>query len=477
VIAVPACARGAQGASVARDRGTIPYKQRCSDTHLRGGAGAARATEDTVQRVDPHHPVKQKWRLVRNLLGPGLITGAADDDPSGIATYSQAGAQFGYGLLWTVFLTTPFMIAIQLVSAHIGRVTGKGIIANVREIAPRWLVLTLLALLLAANIFNIAADFAAMGEALALVIGGLTHEHALIFAATSVLLQVFVPYHRYAPVLKWMTLVLFLYVVTAFTVKIPWGEALAAMAIPRPRLDRDYLLMVVAVLGTTISPYLFFWQASQEVEEMARGRPSRPLKELSGRQQHPALRRITLDTTIGMVLSNLIAFFIVVTTASVLHAAGKTEIATAADAANALRPLAGDLTFGLFALGIVGTGLLAVPVLAGSAAYGVAEAFGWPATLEASAPKAPGFYAIIAAATVIGFALGFAPINPIRMLVFSAVANGIVAVPVMAAMMIVVTRTSAMGRYRARPLLIWLGWTATALMALTDLALIWSALA
>lgn len=430
-----------------------------------------------MQRSTTRPAAKPHRQHILNLLGPGLVTGAADDDPSGIATYSQAGAQFGYGLLWTVFLTTPFMIAIQLVSAHIGRVTGKGIIANVREIAPRWLVLALLALLLAANIFNIAADFAAMGEALALVIGGLPHEHALIFAATSMLLQIFVPYRRYAPVLKWMTLVLFLYVATAFTVKISWGEALAAMVIPRPSLNNDYLLTVVAVLGTTISPYLFFWQASQEVEEMARGRPSRPLKELSGRKQQPALRRITLDTTIGMVLSNLIAFFIVVTTASVLHSAGKTEIATAADAANALRPLAGDLTFGLFALGIIGTGLLAVPVLAGSAAYGVAEAFGWPATLEASTPQAPGFYAIIAAATVIGFALGFAPISPIRMLVFSAVANGIVAVPIMATMMIVVTGTSAMGRYKARPLLLWLGWIATALMGLTDVALLWSALA
>src|SRR5262245_14877883 len=218
----------------------------------------------------------ERLNIIFRLLGPGLVTGAADDDPSGIATYSQAGAQFGYSLLWTVFLTTPFMIAIQLVSAHIGRVTGKGIIANVREIAPRWLVLALLTLLLAANIFNIAADFAAMGEALALVIGGLTHEHALIFAATSVLLQIFVPYRRYAPVLKWMTLVLFLYMATAFTVKIPWGEALTAMVIPRPSLDRDYLLMVGAVLGTMIGLCLLFWQVSEVGEVFARGRNGAP---------------------------------------------------------------------------------------------------------------------------------------------------------------------------------------------------------
>jgi NRAMP (natural resistance-associated macrophage protein)-like metal ion transporter len=261
-------------------------------------------------------------------LGPGLVTGAADDDPSGIATYSQAGAQFGYGLLWTVFLTTPFMIAIQLVSARIGRVTGKGLAANVMEIAPRWLVLALVFLLVAANTFNIAADIAAMGESLSLVVGGLNHEHALIFAATSILLQVFVPYRRYALALKFLTMTLFAYVATALTVNIPWSTALLAAVWPRPPINADYFLMIVAVLGTTISPYLFFWQASQEVEEMNQGRIDRPLREL-GKGGGPELRRIRVDTTVGMAFSNAIAFFIILTTAAVLNARGVTNINSA----------------------------------------------------------------------------------------------------------------------------------------------------
>src|ERR1700727_1609308 len=250
---------------------------------------------------EPNGPETKKPRnMVLRLLGPGLVTGAADDDPSGIATYSQAGAQFGYGLLWTVFLTTPFMIAIQLVSARIGRVTGKGLAANVMELAPRWLVLALIFLLVAANTFNIAADIAAMGESLSLVIGGLDHEHALIFASASTFLQVFVPYRRYAPVLKFMTLTLFAYVATALTVKIPWSTALLAAIWPKTTINTDYFLMVVAVLGTTISPYLFFWQASQEVEEMHQGRISRPLREPT-RGGDPALGRIRLDTTVGRI--------------------------------------------------------------------------------------------------------------------------------------------------------------------------------
>jgi NRAMP (natural resistance-associated macrophage protein)-like metal ion transporter len=410
------------------------------------------------------------------LLGPGLVTGAADDDPSGIATYSQAGAQFGYGLLWTVFLTTPFMIAIQLVSARIGRVTGKGLAANVMELAPRWLVLGLVFLLVAANTFNIAADIAAMGESLSLVIGGLNHEHALIFASASTLLQVFVPYRRYAPVLKFLTLSLFAYVITAFTVEIPWSTALLAAIWPNPTINANYFMMVVAVLGTTISPYLFFWQASQEVEEMHQGKLSRPLRELA-RGGDPELDRIRIDTIVGMLFSNVIAFSIILTTAAVLNAHGVTNINSAAQAAEALKPLAGDFTFLLFALGIIGTGMLAIPVLAGSAAYGVSEAFGWHATLEAKAPDAVGFYTIIAAATVIGFGLGFTGIDAIHMLVWSAVLNGIVAVPIMAMMMVIVANSRLMGRFKAKSWLIVLGWVGTALMAVAVLALFWASLA
>ena len=419
--------------------------------------------------------MKRALTALKRLLGPGLVTGAADDDPSGIATYSQAGAQFGYGLLWTVFLTTPFMIAIQLVSAKIGRVTGKGIIANVNAVCPRPLVLAVVALLVTANTINIAADLAAMGEALSLVIGGLTREHALIFAAMSVLLQIFVPYRHYAPVLKFLTVVLFCYVATAFALNIPWTEVVLATFVPRPSLSYQYLIMMVAVLGTTISPYLFFWQASQEVEEMHRGHNRRPLKELrrGGEQE---VSRIRGDTIVGMIYSNLIAYFIVITTAATLHSRGITDIQSASQAAEALRPIAGEFAFSLFALGIVGTGLLAIPVLAGSAAYGVAEAFGWHATLEAKAPDAVGFYSIIGAATVIGFALEFSPINPIQFLVWSAVINGIVAVPIMGVMMVVVTNSTQMGRFRASRGLALCGWAATGLMALTVVAMFWSVL-
>src|SRR6202451_1658239 len=417
-------------------------------------------------------PYKRANILLR-LLGPGLVTGAADDDPSGIATYSQAGAQFGYGLLWTVLLTTPFMIAIQLVSGQIGRVTGKGLAANVMELAPRWVVLALIFLLIIANTFNIAADIVAMGEALSLVIGGLNHEHALIFASTSVLLQVFIPYRRYAPVLKFMTLSLFAYVATALTVSIPWNTALLAMVWPKATINSDYFLMVVAVLGTTISPYLFFWQASQEVEEMNKGRKHRPLRELT-RGGGPEIDRITIDSTVGIVFCNATAFFLMLTTAAVLNPPGVTNITSATQAADALRPLAGDFTFLLFALGIIGTGMLAIPVLAGSAPHGVAGAFGWHATLEARAPDAVGFYTILAAAPVLGFGLGFTGIDAIPMLGWSAVLKGICAVPIMAMMMVIVANAGLMWRFKAGTRLIVLGWLGTGLMAVAVIALFWS---
>ena len=429
------------------------------------GRGAA-----TVKPAPGNGAKGKQGNIILRLLGPGLVTGAADDDPSGIATYSQAGAHFGYGLLWTVFLTTPFMIAIQLVSAFIGRVTGQGIVANVKQFYPRWLVVSLVALLVIANVANLAADIAAMGEALALVIGGLKHEHALIFAAASVLLQIFVPFHRYEPVLKVLTLVLFLYVGVVFTVDIPWKEVAIGTLLPKPTLNYDYFVLVVAVLGTTISPYLFFWQAAQEVEVMRRGK--RPALKALKSGGAPELKRIGLDTTVGMVFSNMIAYFIILTTAATLHAHGVTDVNTAADAANALRPIAGELAFLMFALGIIGTGLLASPVLAGSAAYCVAEAFGWPSTLEAKFPDAVGFYVIILAATVIGFGLGFTPLDPIKMLVWSAVINGIVAVPIMAMMMMIVASEKVMGRFTARRRLVYVGWGATAVMAVAAVGLI-----
>ncbi len=416
---------------------------------------------------------KKAFRPLR-FLGPGLITGAADDDPSGIATYSQAGAQFGFGLLWAVVLTWPFMVAVQLISARIGRVTGHGIAANIKNTMPQPVLLGLVSLLLVANIINIAADIAAMGEALQLVVGGGEHGHALMFGVVCIVLQVFIPYKTYAPILKWLTLVLLAYVATVFTVNVQWGAALRATVFPTLSFDADYLLVVVAVFGTTISPYLFFWQASQEVEEMDLHR-RRPLRDLKRGGAHE-IDRIAIDTTLGMAFSNTVAFFIILTTAVTLNAHGIKDIETSAQAAEALRPLAGNLTFLLFSLGIVGTGLLAVPVLAGSAAYALAEAFGWSATLEAKPSEAKGFYAVIVLATIIGVLIDFTPLDPIKMLFWSAVINGIIAVPMIIAMMLLVSSTALMKRFTIPRVLRLAGWMAAAVMTLVLVALCWSGL-
>jgi len=393
-------------------------------------------------------------------VGPGVVTGAADDDPSGIATYTQAGAQFGYGLLWTVFLSLPFMIAIQMVSARIGRVTGKGVAANLRDHMPRWLLVALVGLLVVANTINIAADIAAMGEALQLVAGGGQHFHSLAFGVLTVLLQVFVPYRRLAHVLKWLTLTLFAYVAAVFTVQVPWGRVLHDLVMPRFQWSGDYWMMVVALLGTTISPYLFFWQASQEVEELRQKGGARG----TDAQVRGALQRVKIDTWTGMIFSNLIAFFVMVVGAAALYAAGVHDVTSAAQAAEALRPLAGDFAFWLFAGGIIATGLLAVPVLASSAAYAVAEAFGWTEGLEHRWREARKFYAIIAIATLAGTALDFTPVDPMKALYWSAVVNGVVAVPIMAAMLMLVARESVMGSFTSSRRTRWLGWGGTALM-------------
>jgi len=403
-------------------------------------------------------------------LGPGLVTGAADDDPSGIATYSQGGAQFGYALCWTMFLTAPFMIAIQLVSARIGAVTGRGLAANLKKALPAAALHGIVGLLLIANTLNLAADIAAMGEALGLVIGGPTLIYVTIFGLGCLGGEVLIPYHLYSRYLKTLTFVLFAYVVAALSIRIPWGQVLAATFIPRVSWDRDFLLMLVAIFGTTISPYMFFWQASQEAEERclrSGGNGAYLAKRLSRRES----RRIGVDTTAGMVLSNLIGFFIIVTTAATLHVHGKVHIGTAADAAEALRPLAGPLTFALFSLGIIGTGLLAVPVLAGSAAYAVAESFGWKGSLEMPAGRAQGFYLIVAAATIAGLLVALTPLDAIRMLFWSAVVNGIVAVPLMAAIMLVVANRKLMGRFTASRALLIGGWIATALMTVVVAAM------
>ena len=406
-------------------------------------------------------------------MGPGLITGAADDDPSGIATYSQAGAQFGFGMLWTIWLTYPLMVGIQVISAMIGSVSGHGLATNIRRHYPAPFLHTLVGLLLLANVINIAADVAAMGEAMNLIVRGPAHIYALGFGVLSLLLQMYVPYTRYVRILKWLTLVLFSYFAIAMVVHVPWLAVLGATVLPPLSWQPAYVTTVVAVFGTTISPYLFFWQASQEVEDLQAAPAAQAVKKTPHLAAENS-RRIKTDTLIGMGVSNVVAFFIMLTTAVTLHAHGKLAIDTAAQAASALRPVAGDFAFFLFALGIIGTGLLAVPVLAGSAAYAMAGSFGWANSLERRPRMAKKFYAIIALATLGGVALCFTHINPMRALYWSAVVNGVISVPIMAVMMFMATHTNIMGQFVISLRLRILGWTCTGVMAAAVLAMLWS---
>jgi NRAMP (natural resistance-associated macrophage protein)-like metal ion transporter len=419
----------------------------------------------------------RKSKLQRRLqrLGPGLITGAADDDPSGIATYSQAGAQFGYSMLWTMVFTLPLMAAIQVVSARIGYVTGHGLAANIKARFPRPVLFALVGMLLVANTLNIAADIAAMAEALRLVLGGSAHVYAVTFGLLCLLLQVFLSYASYVRWLKWLTLALLSYVAVAFTLHIDMMDLLHQLVRPQLQFSHAVLLTVVAVFGTTISPYLFFWQAAQEVEDV--NAATAQAKQQANQQAIPHLhspaevrghlRRIKWDTVIGMTFSNLIAFFIIMSTAATLHRAGITDIQTSAQAAQALRPLAGDFTFLLFSLGIIGTGLLAVPVLAGSAAYAVAEAAGWQGSLNLRLEhgQGRGFYGVVAAATLGGVALCFSSVDPVKALFWSAVLNGVIAVPIMAVMMVLASQSQTMGAHTIGPRLRALGWAATVVMA------------
>ena len=407
--------------------------------------------------------LKRKSFLAR--LGPGLITGAADDDPSGIATYSQAGAQFGANMLWTVIFTYPLMVAVQVVSARIGRVTGKGLAANLLDILPQSGVVFLALLLFIANTINIGADIAAMGAAAQLLIGGGAAAFTVCAAAISLLLQVFIPYHRYVHYLKWLTLVLFAYVGVAFAVRIDWLDLAGHVLMPRIEPTAAWITVVVAVFGTTISPYLFFWQTSEEVEDMELNH-QRDLKHAGRQTAKRELRRMATDTFTGMAISNLIAFFIMLTTAVTLNRAGVTDIQTSAQAAQALRPIAGQFAFLLFSLGIIGTGFLAVPVLAGSSGYALAEAFGLPKGLEKKPGEARAFYGVIIAAMVIAVGSVFLPIDPIKMLFWSAVINGAVSVPILGAMMLLARSRHQMGAYIANPWQRIFGWGATAVMGL-----------
>jgi Mn2+/Fe2+ NRAMP family transporter len=407
-------------------------------------------------------------------LGPGLITGAADDDPSGIATYSQAGAQFGNSMLWTVLFTYPLMVAIQMVSARLGCISGRGLAANMKVAFPRSVAYGIVGSLLIANTINIAVDVAAMGDALRLLIGGSAHLYSVGFGALCLVLQVFLRYETYVRYLKWLTLALLSYVAVVFSVHVPWGAVARELVLPRLTMDNSTLTVVVAVFGTTISPYLFFWQAAQEVEDLRLGtdRTGQGVVLPHGEEVARAhLRRIRWDTYLGMGFSNLIAFFIILSTAATLHRAGVVTITSSAQAAEALRPLGGQLTFLLFSLGIIGTGMLAVPVLAGSAAYAVSESFEWPTGLGRRLNEALEFYAILAIATLGGVLLNFLHLDPIRALIWSAVINGVIAVPIMVAMMILAGRSDIMGQFVIRTRLQRLGWLATAVMGVTVLAM------
>jgi NRAMP (natural resistance-associated macrophage protein)-like metal ion transporter len=405
--------------------------------------------------------MQRKTLLAR--LGPGLITGASDDDPSGIATYSQAGAQFGYTMSWVMLFCFPLMAAIQEISARIGRVTGEGIAGNIRAHYSRPLLYAIVGLLLVANIINLGADLGAMAASLGLLVPGFPGLYVLAFAFGCTALEIFVRYERYAAILKWLSFVLLAYVAVAFAVHVPWGRVAIDTFVPKFSLDTDYVVTVVAVLGTTITPYCFFWQSSEEAEE--EHVHAEPTLIVAPERAQAEISRIRFDTYVGMGYSNIISLFIIVSTAATLNAAGITDIQTSAQAAEALRPVAGELTFVLFAAGIIGIGLLAVPVLAGSGAYALGEALEWPTGLDRKPLEARGFYATIAVSTLIGVFINFTGLDPIRALFWSAVINGVVAVPLMAMIMLIAMRIDVMGRFvLPRPL--WaMGWICTAAMA------------
>jgi Mn2+/Fe2+ NRAMP family transporter len=413
---------------------------------------------------------KESRKSLAQRIGPGVITGAADDDPSGIATYSQAGAQVGFGLLWTIVITWPMMVAVQSISARIGRVTGKGLATNMLAVFPRPLVQVLVGLLFLANTINIGADVSAMGAAAGLLAGGGRHYFTVAFALISLLAVVLIPYHRYVGVLKWLTFSLFAYVGIVFTVKIDWAQVALGAVLPKFALDSSTLTLIVAIFGTTISPYLFFWQTAQEVEEEEADPDAGPL--LDNPEQAPReLNRIGWETWLGMGASNLVAFFIMLTTAVTLHSTGHTDIQSTEQAAEALKPIAGNAAFLLFSLGIMGTGLLAVPVLAGASAYAAGEVFGWQTGLEKKLNEARGFYAVIAAGIILGIAVDLSPLDPIKALFWSAVVNGVIVVPIMIALMIVGSNRKQMGAYVATRGQRIFGWFATGMMAIAAVAM------
>ena len=432
-------------------------------TQRRASQSGERHTGLLAARIARHWGRRPRRGLLA-LLGPGLITGASDDDPSGIATYSQAGAQFGYSMAWVMLFTWPLMAAIQEISARIGRVTGHGIAGNIRRYYPPWLLRAMVVLLLAANIINLGADLGAMGEALRLLIGGPPHLYVVVFAIGCALLEIFVRYERYVSILKWTSVSLFAYVATALVVDVPWARVAYNLVVPTLSWDKDYIVAIVAVLGTTITPYCFFWQSSQEAEDERVDPAAHTLIEAPD-EARSEINRIRIDTYLGMGFSNVVSLFIIITTAATLNAHGITDIQTSSQAAEALRPIAGVFTFARVAAGIIGIGVLAVPVLAGSAAYALGEALDWPTGLARRPLDAKAFYGAIAAATLVGVLINFVHLDPIKALFWSAVINGVVAVPLMIVIMLMAMQQQVMGTFTL-PRLLWaMGWLSTGAMA------------
>jgi Mn2+/Fe2+ NRAMP family transporter len=407
-------------------------------------------------------------------LGPGLITGACNDDPSSVATYSQVGAQFGFGLAWTLLFSFPLLVAIQEISARTARVSGCGIAGNLRHHTPRWLAAVLVALLAMANVFNLAANLGAMSAVLRLLLAAPPLLYVALLGSAAVLFEMFTRYARYVQLLRWLSLSLLSYVACAFVVHVPWGQVLHALVWPPLSASLPYVLAVLAALGTTLSPYLLFWQAQQEVEDGRHHGGAAALLD-SVEQAPPEFARIRLDTVIGMGLSGVVALFIVITTASTLHAQGMHTIETAAQAAEALRAVGGRFTFILFALGIIGAGLLTLPALSNSTAYAIGELLSWRVGRRYTPGEARGFYTTIALAIALAVALNFTSFNPMLALYWSAVLNGVIAVPLLAAVMYLATRASVMGQLQLPAGLRTLGWAATAVMAssVAALALAW----
>jgi len=422
-------------------------------------------------------PPRTFWQKLKQhpLLchGAGLITGAADDDPSGIGTYSQAGAKYGLDMLWALPLAFPLVAAMQSMCARIGRVTGKGLAANIRAEFPSWVLQGVVALLLVANTLNIGADVAAMGEVAGLVTGLNRHLMTVILAAVTLVLQLLVPYHRYVRFLKWLTLSLLAYVAVLFFVHVPWEQVALRTLLPRLKFDSGAAAVVVGIFGTTISPYLFFWQTSEEVEDMLAPPRAKALLRVPGSAPRE-LSRIRWDTWSGMFYSDVTAYVIVLATAVTLHASGIRDIDTAAQAANALQPIAGTYAYLLFATGILGTGLLGVPVLAASGAYAFCETVGWKWGLEHKPTQARGFYGVIAVSVLLGLLIQFTPIPPMKALFWAAVINGVVAVPLMVVVILLASRKSVMGKFTVAPWVRTIGWIAAAVMALAAVVMFMS---